>query len=100
MCCLILRANNHNNPAGIKTNSGSWWHFDNKEEGIIELMLEILKYQREGAYTIEEISEIHCPLSDPGDVNNINQHWVSNVKDAYNEAQALYANELNHQQKR
>lgn len=92
--------NNLNNPAGIKTNSGNWWNFDTKEEGIIELMLEILKYQRAGAYTIEEISEIHCPLSDPGDVNNINKNWVSNVKDAYNEAQGLYANEISQQQKR
>ena len=65
-----------NNPAGLRIN-GSWWRFDTKEEGFIELALEILKFNRMGAYTIEEIGAIHAPVEDN------NENWIPNVTDAY-----------------
>ena len=54
-----------------------WWRFDTKEEGFIELALEILKFNRMGAYTIEEIGAIHAPVEDN------NENWIPNVTDAY-----------------
>lgn len=72
---------NANNPAGLRL-TDSWWHFETKEEGFIELCLEILKYNRKGAYTIEEIGSIHAPLSDG------NQNWVPNVTNAKAYAEA------------
>ncbi len=66
-----------NNPAGLRTD-GKWWTFSTKEEGFIELALEILKYNRKGAYTIEEIGSIHAPIED----GNIN--WIPNVTSVYN----------------
>lgn len=65
-----------NNPAGLQLN-GSWWRFDSKEEGFIELILEIKKYNAKGAYTIEEIGAIHAPTSDG------NELWVPNVTSIY-----------------
>lgn len=65
-----------NNPAGLRIN-GNWWRFDTKEEGFIELALEILKFNRMGAYTIEEIGAIHAPVEDN------NENWIPNVTDAY-----------------
>ena len=84
--------NQSNNPAGLKKNNGNWWVFDTKEEGIIELMLEVLKYQRMGADTIEEIAEIHCPIDDPDDHSKINQYWVDNVTEATEYAKDIYKN--------
>ena len=84
--------NQSNNPAGLKRNNGNWWVFDTKEEGIIELMLEVLKYQRMGANTIEEIAEIHCPIDDPDDHSKINQYWVDNVTEASQAAKDIYKN--------
>lgn len=78
-----------NNPAGLK-NNGEWWVFDTKEEGIIELILEVLKYNRMGAYSIEEISRIHCPLSDPDDTNKVNQYWVGNVTEISESVREIY----------
>lgn len=72
-----------NNPAGLRANDG-WWKFDTKEEGIIELCLEILKYQKMGAYTVSEIGSIHAPLSDG------NYEWVSNVEQIKNWAEENY----------
>lgn len=66
-----------NNPAGLR-NEGKWWQFDTKEEGFIELALEILKYNRMGAFTIEEIGSIHAPTVDP-----LNANWVPNVTMTY-----------------
>lgn len=66
-----------NNPAGLQ-NNGNWWTFSTKEEGFIELALEILKYNRKGAFTIEEIGSIHAPTIDPANAN-----WVSNVTQVY-----------------
>lgn len=81
--------NSINNPAGLKLN-GDWWEFATKEAGFIELMLEILKYNRMGAYSIEEISTIHCPLDDPEDYNNVNHYWVDNVTEWTNYATEHY----------
>lgn len=67
---------NANNPAGLRID-GHWWNFSSKEEGFIELALEILKYNRKGAYTIEEIGSIHAPLSDG------NENWIPNVTSVY-----------------
>lgn len=68
---------NSNNPAGLRID-GHWWHFDTKEEGFIELALEIIKYNRKGAYTIAEIGSIHAPAEDN------NENWIPNVTDIYN----------------
>lgn len=68
---------NSNNPAGLRLN-GDWWRFSTKEEGLIELALEILKYNRKGAYTIEEIGMIHAPVEDS------NENWVPSVTNIYN----------------
>lgn len=68
---------NSNNPAGLRID-GHWWQFSTKEEGFIELALEILKYNRKGAYTIEEIGEIHSK-KELG-----NENWVPNVTAIYN----------------
>ncbi len=71
---------NSNNPAGLRIN-GSWWNFSTKEEGFIELALEILKYNRKGAFTIEEIGSIHAPLED----DPSNKDWIPNVTMIYND---------------
>ena len=78
-----------NNPGGLKDGSG-FWEFPNKEAGIIELMMEIIKYQYKGANTIEEMARIHCPVNDPDDVNGLNRNWVSNVTSGYNEGRAIF----------
>ena len=78
-----------NNPAGLK-NGSSFWKFHNKEEGIIELMMEIVKYRYKGATTIEEISRIHCPINDPDDVNGLNRNWVSNVTAGYEQGREIF----------
>lgn len=69
---------NTNNPAGL-VKDGSWWTFSSKEEGFIELMLEIQKYNRMGAYTIQEIGNIHAPVEDG------NENWVPLVTQIYEE---------------
>lgn len=74
---------NSNNPAGLRKSDG-WWRFDTKEEGIIELCLEVLKYHRLGAYTVSEIGAIHAPVSDG------NEYWVSNVEQIMKEAEEKY----------
>ncbi len=76
--------NNLNNPAGLR-NDGEWWYFDTKEEGFYELGMEMLKYYRmigksptDVDYgTIEEIRDIHAPLSDG------NEFWLPNVIENY-----------------
>jgi hypothetical protein len=78
-----------NNPAGLKDGS-KFWVFKNKEAGIIELMLEIVKYQYKGATTIEEIAAIHCPIDDPDDVNGLNQHWIGNVQAGYEQGREIF----------
>lgn len=77
---------NLNNPAGLKNEDGTWWVFSTKEEGFIELYLEILKYNRLGAYTIEEIGSIHAPEEDG------NENWIPNVRATYQEvSQSLFS---------
>lgn len=84
--------NGINNPAGLKNIDGTWWEFSTKEEGIIELILQVKAYQAKGAMSVEDMAEIHCPINDPDDVNKINQYWVGNVKDGMQEAQDIYKN--------
>ena len=79
----------YNNPAGLK-DGGKFWVFKNKEAGIIELMLEIVKYRYLGANTIEEIAAIHCPLDDPEDVNGLNKNWVRNVTNGYEQGRKIF----------
>lgn len=67
---------NSNNPAGLRID-GHWWEFSTKEEGFIELALEILKYNKKGAYTIEEIGNIHSK-KELG-----NENWIPNVTTIY-----------------
>ena len=74
----------YNNPGGIFFN-GKIAKFDTVEEGILELIHEVDKYQRMGATTIEEIRDIHCPLGDKNDKYGLNYHWVPNVREIYNE---------------
>lgn len=84
--------NGINNPAGLKNIDGTWWEFSTKEEGIIELILQVKAYQAKGAMSVEDIAEIHCPINDPDDIHKINQYWVGNVKDGMQEAQDIYKN--------
>ena len=80
-----------NNPAGLKDGIGSgFWVFPNKEAGIIELMMEIVKYQHLGATTIENIAKIHCPLDDPDDINGDNKNWVENVTYGYERGREIF----------
>lgn len=79
------------NPGGLKDGSGrGFWVFPNKEAGIIELMMEIIKYQYRGAITIEEMAKIHCPVNDPDDVNGLNKNWVRNVTAGYQEGREIF----------
>ena len=78
-----------NNPGGLKDGSG-FWIFDNKEAGIIELMMEIIKYQYNGANTIEEMARIHCPINDPDDTQGLNRNWVRNVTSGYEEGREIF----------
>lgn len=91
--------NYNNNPAGIR-NEGEWWNFDTKEEGFLELCMEISKYYRligEEDRTkvddeiIAKIGAIHCPTSDPTDIYGLNSNWVINVIDRYQYAVANQA---------
>lgn len=70
---------NSNNPAGLRLN-GDWWSFSTKDEGFIELCLEMKKYELLGATTIEQIGAIHAPISDG------NAGWVANVTQIYDMA--------------
>ena len=73
-----------NNPAGLRLSTG-WWEFSTKEEGFIELCLEIIKYYKQigvdknyvDANTIAKIGSIHAPLSDG------NIYWLDNVTQSY-----------------
>lgn len=67
----------YNNPAGIRFGGPSFEHFSTKEEGFIEFILEVKKYRRWGAETLEEIRDIHAPLSDG------NYDWLGNVSEIY-----------------
>ena len=81
-----------NNPGGLKDGSSSsgFWIFPNKEAGIIELIMEIVKYQYKGANTIEEMARIHCPINDPEDKQGLNKNWVRNVTDGYNAGREIF----------
>lgn len=81
-----------NNPGGLKDGSSSsgFWIFPNKEAGIIELMMEIIKYQYKGATTIEEMAKIHCPVNDPEDKQGLNKNWVRNVTNGYEEGREIF----------
>ena len=79
------------NPGGLKDGTGNgFWVFPNKEAGIIELMMEIVKYQYKGANTIEEMAKIHCPVNDPEDKNGLNKNWVRNVTNGYEEGREIF----------
>ena len=72
--------NTINNPAGLIGVNGTdpWWVFENKEEGFLELGMELIKYYRSigvdpmvvDSETIEKIGAIHAPVSDN------NENWV------------------------
>lgn len=82
--------NSVNNPAGLKNNE-AWWVFDTKEEGFIELCLEVRKYygmigespEVVNYDVIKKISEIHAPIDDENDFQGLNEHWVDNVMKSY-----------------
>ena len=83
--------NYNNNPAGIRDGS-DWWSFDTKEEGFLELCMEVSKYYRligeedkmkVNDEIIAKIGAIHCPTDDPTDVYGLNSNWVINVIDRY-----------------
>ena len=79
------------NPGGLKDGTGNgFWVFPNKEAGIIELMMEIVKYQYKGANTIEEMAKIHCPVNDPEDTEGLNRNWVRNVTNGYEEGREIF----------
>ena len=83
---------NGNNPGGLKdgTSTSGFWIFPNKEAGIIELMMEIIKYQYKGANTIEEMAKIHCPVDDPDDIRGLNKNWVRNVTSGYEQGREIF----------
>ena len=76
--------NVYNNPAGLRLSSG-WWQFSTKEEGFIELCLELINYynkidvpRNQVDYdTLTKIRDIHAPLSDG------NNYWLGNVTESY-----------------
>ncbi len=79
------------NPGGLKDGTGNgFWVFPNKEAGIIELMMEIVKYQYKGANTIEEMAKIHCPVNDPEDKDGLNKNWVRNVTSGYEQGREIF----------
>lgn len=63
-----------NNPAGLMDNA-TYCTFSSKEEGFIELCTEIRKYNNRGAYTLEEMAQIHCQG---------NEKWAPVVREVYN----------------
>ena len=83
--------NTINNPAGLKLND-DWWGFANKEEGFIELCLEIIKDYRIIGYpkdvvneeVIRGIGSIHAPDEDN------NEFWIPNVISNYNKYKNNY----------
>ena len=88
--------NTINNPAGLRLDN-DWWAFANKEEGFIELCLEIQKDYRKIECSPDEVSDdiiiaignIHAPLSDG------NQYWVPNVISSYNKYKSNYESIFN-----
>ena len=82
---------NGNNPGGLKDGeSYGFWIFKNKEAGLLELMMEIVKYQYKGAITIEQMAQIHCPVDDPNDTEGLNRNWVKNVTNGYKEGREIF----------
>lgn len=70
---------NNNNPAGIRLND-EFVIYDNLDRGMIEFYTELLKYHfKFGANTLEEIRDIHSPLTDG------NIYWLPNVTSIYND---------------
>ena len=68
----------NNNSSGLRY-GGDWAVFSTKEEGFIELSLQLKNYNQRGAYTIPEIGGCHCEGS---------SHWISMVTSAYNYAKS------------
>lgn len=67
-----------NNPAGLMENA-KYRTFSSKEEGFIELCTEIRKYNEKGAYTLEEMAQLHCEG---------NPRWAPTVREVYNSLKA------------
>ena len=67
-----------NNPAGLMEDA-KYRTFSSKEEGFIELCTEIRKYNEKGAYTLEEMAQLHCEG---------NPRWAPTVREVYNSLKA------------
>lgn len=67
-----------NNPAGIIF-SGEWAEFPSVYAGLIELSLEVLKYNMNGMKTPEEMHDTYAPKSDP-----LNANWANRITELYN----------------
>ena len=67
-----------NNPAGLM-DQAQYVSFSSKEEGFIELCTEVRKYNDRGAYTLEEMAEIHCKG---------NPKWAPVVREVYERTKA------------
>ena len=93
--------NELNNPAGLRLSSG-WWEFSTKEEGFIELCLEVIKYYNKigvdrldvSPEVIAKIRDIHAPLSDG------NTYWLDNVVQSYTMYNNNYDNYFNKNEER
>lgn len=82
-----------NNPAGlIDRSTNDYWQFQNKAEGILELLIQLeynfcdKSFQN---FSIEEqivkLQPTFCPIKDDRDQLKLNQYWISGITNIYHE---------------
>lgn len=79
--------NTKNNPGGLMDPNKNWEEaqsFSSISNGIDAMFKNLASYGKKyGAYTIEEIGAIYCPIGAKNDPKNLNQYWVSGVNKFY-----------------
>lgn len=76
--------NEKNNFGGIMCSTGLK-RYENFDEGL-EAFVNLLKnrYFNKGLNTIEQIGNVYCPIGASNDPRGVNQYWIPNVSEYYN----------------
>lgn len=76
---------NKNNFGGVMCNSGlkKYATFEDGLNGFVNLLKN--RYFNKGLNTIEQIGAVYCPVGATNDPTGVNQYWIPNVTNYYNE---------------
>jgi hypothetical protein len=76
---------NKNNFGGVMCNSGlkKYATFEDGLNGFVNLLKN--RYFNRGLDTIEKIGAVYCPVGATNDPTGVNQYWIPNVTNYYNE---------------